>query len=386
MSPARPTVAKVLLVDDLEENLFAFEALLEGPGLTLLKAGSGVAALELMLSHEVALALIDVQMPEMDGVALAELMRGAERTKHIPIILMTAGSRDPQRVFRGYEAGAVDFLFKPIEPAVLLNKVGTFVQLYRQRLELEQTLRLNEMFMAVLGHDLRNPVGAVVTTAALLEATQDPAVVRKSADRLRSIGTRMGRMITDLLDLARARLGGGIPVTPRPTDLSVLVQRVVDELRLVHEGRELVLRIPEATAGPVVGTWDADRLSQLVGNLVINAIEHGPREHPMVVTLSRTPTSAILSVANHGQIPPELLGQLFDPFRSGAAARRDTAAGGGLGLGLYIVQQIAVAHGGTVSASSEGGTVTFTVRFPLARELAGSHGGASGCGVLTSRG
>jgi signal transduction histidine kinase len=373
VSPARPTVAKVLLVDDLEENLFAFEALLEGPGLALLKAGSGVAALELMLSHEVALALIDVQMPEMDGVALAELMRGSERTKHIPIILMTAGSRDPQRVFRGYEAGAVDFLFKPIEPAVLLNKVGTFVQLYRQRLELEQTLRLNEMFMAVLGHDLRNPVGAVVTTAALLEATQDPAVVRKSAERLRSIGTRMGRMITDLLDLARARLGGGIPVTPRPTDFSALVHRVVDELRLVHEGRELVLRIPEPTAGHVVGKWDADRLSQLVENLVINAIEHGPREHPVVVTLSRTLTSAILSVANHGQIPPELLGQLFDPFRSGAE-RRETAAGGGLGLGLYIVRQIAVAHGGTVSASSEAGTVTFTAQLPLARELAVSPG------------
>lgn len=209
-------------------------------------------------------------------------------------------------------------------------------------------------------------------------ATQDPAVVRKSAERLRSIGTRMGRMITDLLDLARARLGGGIPVTARPTDFSVLVHRVVDELRLVHEGRELVRRIPEPTAGRVVGKWDADRLSQLVGNLVINAIEHGPREHPVVVTLSRTPTSAILSVANHGQIPPELLGQLFDPFRSGAA-RRETATGGGLGLGLYIVQQIAVAHGGTVSASSEGGTVTFTARLPLAREPPGNPGGSSLC-------
>jgi signal transduction histidine kinase len=358
--------------------------LLRREDLEILKARSGREALELLLVHDVGLALIDVQMPEMDGLALAELMRGSERTSHIPIILMTAGSRDPQRVFRGYEAGAVDFLFKPIEPAILLNKVHTVVQLYRQRVELEQTLRLNEMFMAVLGHDLRNPVGAVVTTAALLQVTQDPPVVRQAAERLRSIGTRMGRMINDLLDLARARLAGGIPVDPRPTDVAAVVRRVVDELRLVHQGREVTLALPGGKEGAIVGQWDADRLAQLVGNLVVNALEHGPRDRPVSITLSRTPVAAILAVANPGHIPADLMTQLFDPFRSGAtrgenprgdsmrgddmrgeSARGEGPIGGGLGLGLYIVQQIAAAHGGGVTVKNEAGTVTFAVTLPL---------------------
>src|SRR5215510_2922538 len=144
--------SNILLVDDLEENLVALEALVRGPERQILTARNGTQALELLLEHDVALALVDVQMPDMDGFTLAELMRGTERTRHIPIILLTAGAQDPQRVFHGYDAGAVDFLFKPIEPAILLNKVETFVQLQRQRVQLEQTLRLNEMFMAVLGH------------------------------------------------------------------------------------------------------------------------------------------------------------------------------------------------------------------------------------------
>src|SRR5689334_7122182 len=106
---------EILLVDDIPDNLVVLEALLRRDGLSILQARSGSEALELLLTHDVCLALLDVQMPEMDGFELAELMRGAERTKHVPIIFVTAGGRDPQRVFKGYETGAVDFLFKPID-------------------------------------------------------------------------------------------------------------------------------------------------------------------------------------------------------------------------------------------------------------------------------
>src|ERR1700744_862749 len=122
-----------LLVDDLEENLTSLEALLRRDGLTLLKARSGDEALELLLQHEGALALIDVQMPGLNGFELAELMRGNERTRRIPIIFVTAGSADRQRRFRGYEAGAVDFIYKPIEPDILRSKAEVFYELYRQR-------------------------------------------------------------------------------------------------------------------------------------------------------------------------------------------------------------------------------------------------------------
>jgi signal transduction histidine kinase len=274
--------------------------------------------------------------------------------------MMTAGSRDRERVFRGYEAGAVDFLFKPIEPAILMNKVETFVQLYRQRLELEHTLKLNEMFMAVLGHDLRNPVSAVVTLGKLLAASQDPAVVRESAERLRSIGTRMGRMINDLLDLARARQGG-IPVSPRSTELCALISRTVDELRLVHADREVRLELPEA---PMTGEWDADRLAQLLENLVSNALKHGPEDRPVGITLLRDGDVAVVCVANEGSIDAALLPHVFNPFRSGSE-RRQNGAEEGLGLGLYIVHQIALAHGGSVTATSQDGVVKFTARLPL---------------------
>ncbi|TMB19735.1 MAG: response regulator, partial [Deltaproteobacteria bacterium] len=120
---------KCLLVDDVEENLLALSALLRREDVELLQARSGAEALELLLVHDVALALIDVQMPELDGFELAELMRGAERTRHVPIVFITAGARDQHRLFKGYELGAVDFLYKPVEAHVLTNKAEVFFQL-----------------------------------------------------------------------------------------------------------------------------------------------------------------------------------------------------------------------------------------------------------------
>lgn len=128
--------AKVLAVDDIEENLTALEALFAGEGVELLKARSGVQALELLLIHDVALALLDIQMPGMDGFELAELMRGTDRTRRVPIIFLTAAATDERRRFRGYEAGAVDYLLKPVDPHILRNKTAVFVELYRQREEL----------------------------------------------------------------------------------------------------------------------------------------------------------------------------------------------------------------------------------------------------------
>jgi two-component sensor histidine kinase len=157
-----------LLVDDLEENLLSLEALLRRPDLVLLKARSGDEALELLLSHDVALALVDVQMPGLNGFELAELMRGNERTRRIPIIFVTAGSADAQRKFRGYETGAVDFIQKPIESDILRSKAEVFFELYRQRQQLavqrdeleaqaealKETGRRKDEFLLTLTQDL----------------------------------------------------------------------------------------------------------------------------------------------------------------------------------------------------------------------------------------
>lgn len=138
MSALEPV--RILLVDDIEENLVALEALLRQDGLTISTARAGNEALELLLEHEFALAILDVQMPDMDGFQLAELMRGTERTRRIPIIFVTAGTHGPQRIFDGYEAGAVDFLTKPIDPRILRHKVDTFIELWRQRQQLANQL------------------------------------------------------------------------------------------------------------------------------------------------------------------------------------------------------------------------------------------------------
>jgi two-component system, sensor histidine kinase and response regulator len=362
---------KFLLVDDLEENLIALEALLQRDGLELYQAKSGTEALELLLQHEFALALIDVHMPGMDGFELAELMRGTERCKHVPIIFATAAPREQQRLFKGYDAGAVDFLFKPIEPQILRHKASVFSQLYLQRQQLaaqveererllsevRATLRLNEMFTAVLGHDLRTPLGAVLAGASILtdEARDDTTL--SVAKRITSSAWRMSRMIDQLLDLARARLAGGIPVTLARVDLTATIAKIVHEAQVSQQSNQVVLE----TLGDPVGEWDEERLGQALSNLVSNALRYGtPAVNVAVRFDGRDSEQVLLSVHNGGHISAEKMDSLFDPFRRGDNARHD-----GLGLGLYIVDQIVRAHGGAtrVESSEQTGT-TFTMVLP----------------------
>jgi two-component system sensor histidine kinase/response regulator len=353
-----------LLVDDLEENLLALAAILRRDDVDILTATSGAEALECLLVNEVALALIDVQMPEMDGFELAELMRGSERTRRIPIIFVTAGSREPSRAFKGYHAGAVDFLYKPIDPIILESKANVFFELHRHRLALadelrqrSETLRLQEMFTAVLGHDLRNPLNAILVAAFLLERRSDDPAVRSAAARITSSGKRMTRMIEDMLDLTRARLAGGIPLKRTAADLATVVDRVAEEARTGHPDRILEVFVD----GDVKGEWDGDRLQQIVSNLVGNAIQHGEASVPVVIRVDGSAAEHVdLSVANGGAIPADVLPSIFDPFHSGRHGQ-----GSGLGLGLYIAQQIAEAHQGTIVVESTpaSGTV-FTVNIP----------------------
>lgn len=487
---------KFLIVDDREENLLAFSEILRRDGLEIITVRSGCAALEALLLHDFALAIIDVQMPEMDGVQLAELMRSSERTQRVPIVLVTAGSRERARLFRGYEAGAVDYLYKPIEPLVLQNKAETFFELFRQKQQLarqieqlrevqelqtrildatqdqmwvldlagrigwinararrsrdqeepstlvgsfwrelwteqqraaavecfdaasgdrverfsgalqpdlggawldvvlapihdaegsvarllaigrditeqrrvaeerdrltsrlEETLRFNEMFVAAVGHDLRNPISAVITGAKLIaKRVSDPDVVRLSTT-IRNGALRMQRMTNALFDLTRARLDGGIPIVPGPLDLRPLAGRVFEEHQLAAPTRAMSLRIE----GNLEGCWDATRLEQVISNLLGNAVQHGLESVPIVMEVSGEPSAVVIEVRNGGAIPREAMPELFNPF----TGRHGGPRSDGLGLGLFIVRQIALAHGGRVDAESSEGTGTiFRLRIP----------------------
>jgi two-component system sensor histidine kinase/response regulator len=360
---------KFLLVDDVDENLVALEALLRRDGLELLKARTGAEALELLLVHEVALAFLDVQMPEMNGFELAELMRGMERTKHVPIIFVTAGALDPQRAFKGYEAGAVDFLFKPIDPHIMRSKADVFFQLQRQKIELANNLRLNEMFIGILGHDLRTPLSAIVTGAQLLERRLTEENDLRAVGRMVSSAARMRDMIDQMLDLTRARLGGGLGFVRgrRQVDLGELVGRIVEEVQAANPGRNVMT----TARGDCRTAADPTRLAQLFSNLVSNAVQHGLPAAPISVTVEGAKDEVIAVIHNEGAIRPEVLPRIFDPFRG----ERSSLSSRGLGLGLYISEQIAAAHGGTIAAASspEVGT-TFTVRLPKVELVARSTG------------
>jgi len=356
MSDSRAPV-KFLIVDDKEENLVALEALLRRDGLEVLKARTGDEALELLLANDVALALLDVHMPDMDGFALAELMRGSERTRHVPIIFVTAAVQEQHRIFRGYDAGAVDFLFKPIEPRILKHKATTFFELYRQRQELAETLRLNEMFVAALGHDLRSPLHAIVMATTMITTGDVDATVRRHSERVLASGRRMVAMIDELQDLARARLGGGIAIERAPMDLWPVVKSMVAECASASPES----RIETRQVGETSGQWDAGRVAQIVSNLVGNAINHGTPGAPIEVSVRGDGPSVSLVVRNVGVIRDDVRATLFDPFRRGVTPSKRT----GLGLGLYIVHQIVLAHGGAIDVrSSEAEGTTFRVTLP----------------------
>ena len=348
---------KFLVVDDTPENLVAMEALLRRNGLELLIASSGPEALELLLQHEVALALLDVQMPGMDGFELAELMRGTERTKHVPIIFVTAGTRDPYRTFKGYEAGAVDFLYKPIDPHILASKASVFFDLACQRTQLANVLRLNEMFIAILGHDLRNPLATLTAGAQLHELQHTDDATRRVTGKMLAAGGRMTEMIEQLLDLTRSRLGDGVGLVNarEEVDIASLVDRTVEELRVAHPAR----RFEVSSRRSCTAIGDSARLLQLFSNLIANAVQHGDPATPIRIEVDSGETEVVVRIHNLGTIDPSLVPGIFDPFRRRSEGVR------GLGLGTYIAREVARGHGGDVEVASgpEIGT-TFTVRLP----------------------
>jgi two-component system sensor histidine kinase/response regulator len=355
-----PGDAKVLVVDDRPENLDVLSALIAGPGIEILRASRGEEALELLLQHDVALALIDVRMPDIDGFQLAELMRGSERTRRVPIIFVTAGQPESGRIFKGYEAGAVDFLFKPLDPQLLQSKVSVFIELFRQRQQLaaqlvehKQLVHTAELLIGVLSHDLRGPLSAIVAAGELLARAypQDDRVGQVAA-RIRSSSTRMTRLIEQLLDFATARLGR-LPIKAQPADLTELCEMAVAEF---HAQRPDVYW---EVQGDAVGTWDPDRLLQLLANLIGNAVQHGETDQPIAVRVEGLLDATVrIEVRNNGSIPDEIRDTIFSPFVKSTDSSR------GAGLGLYIVEQIAKAHGGEVAVRSANNVTIFEVILP----------------------
>jgi signal transduction histidine kinase/DNA-binding response OmpR family regulator len=224
-------------------------------------------------------------------------------------------------------------------------------------------LEFQERFVAVLGHDLRNPLAAIDMAAGLLRQRAkiaNDASTMHVLDRMKASSIRMSRMIEQVLDLSRIRLAGGLVLSPAPMDLCETLTRIVNELRMAHPSRSIELR-----CGPLCGSWDGDRLEQVFSNLVANAVHYGAPEKTVSVDARLENGAVRVDVHNEGEpIPEPLRAGLFDPFRRGTRDSRQ-AKTAGLGLGLFISREIALAHGGSLevqSSSSEG--TTFQVTLP----------------------
>ena len=381
---ATASTVNILIVDDLPENLIALEALIRREDIDVHAARSGDEALALLLEHDFALAILDVQMPGMNGFELAELMRGTERTRRIPIVFVSAAGRELNHAFKGYEAGAVDFLHKPLDGYAVNSKVAVFVDMYRQRSamrrqvealetarreqqalleklnatqhDLERAVKMRDDFMSVVAHELRTPLNTLFLEAQLRRmqldrgnlAAFEPALLEKMVSRDDRQIRNMVRLIDDMLDVSRIR-SGTLSVRPVKVELSVLLQRVIDDLtqQAGAAGSTITLDAPE----PVDGWWDEFRIEQVVVNLLTNALRYGSGK-PVEVSLRATAGGAHIEVRDYGiGISREDQQRIFQQFeRAGGGKSAD-----GLGLGLFITRQLVEAHGGNIKVYSEPG-------------------------------
>jgi signal transduction histidine kinase len=360
--------AKCLVVEDHPAQLAALAEALRKPDREIFTATSAAEAMNLSREHDFAFVLLDLQIPTLDGHALAEMMRGAERSSSTPIVFMSAaGPQVPLPVFRGFDAAAVDVLFKPVNPMILEQKAKLFFELYRQKQELARALKAREDVLAIVSHDMRTPLSVVATTASMLlnpKYQLSPQQVRDQYERIKRNVDLMNRMIGDLLDMANLR-AGKLSIEPKP----MIINEVLRDAVATHEAPAREKGVTLAyDAGTDVMRAQADRarLTQLFHNLIGNAIKFCKSGDRITVVSRTRGGTALIEISDTGPgIAPEDLPHIFDPYYSASRKHEKT----GTGLGLYIGKGIVDAHGGQIRCGSQPGVgTTFSITLPLAAE------------------
>ncbi|HEX2095128.1 MAG TPA: hybrid sensor histidine kinase/response regulator [Longimicrobiaceae bacterium] len=394
--PAIPPPA-VLLVDDRAENLLALEAVLEPLGYPLFRAESGAAALRNLLERDFAVILLDVQMPGMDGFETARRIRTRERSRHTPIIFLTAIDTSPERIHEGYAVGAVDFISKPFHPDILRSKVRIFVELEAKTREVARQARLRQeaevgraaaeaaarargRFLANMSHELRTPINAIIGYSDLLDlGLQGPLTEGQRAylSKLRWSSQHLLGLVNDVLDFSRAESGTVVVsrerVPLRDTAASTLAMIAP---QAEAKGVELVEEYPCPPDTAYLG--DEDRVRQIVLNLLSNAVKFTDPGGRVTIRCGTASEDAagdrpagqgpwtLIEVEDTGVgITPEDLARIFDPFVQ--VDDTQTRREGGAGLGLTISRTFARLMGGDLTARSRVGTGSvFTLWLPAA--------------------
>lgn len=371
---------KLMIVDDRRENLLSMTQLLDRPDLEIVTAESGNEALGLMLDHDLALVLLDVQMPEMDGFEVAELMRRNDRTRNVPIIFVTAINKERRHIFSGYEAGAVDYLFKPVDPFVIRSKVGVFLDLKRNQQARERLVeelnsannRLQEVsdlksdYLSAASHELRTPLTVIKEYCGLVydgvagEINDEQKKCLASA--LRNCN-RLASLVNDLLDLDSIESGHSRIRRGRVSIAGILAACRTDfEPNCGSAEQRLQLELP---ADLPLALGDGGMLTQIVVNLLGNAHKFTPAGGTIVLraSLNSKGDQVRVEVCDDGPgIAPEDQARVFDKFSQ--LGRRDGPGAKGTGLGLAISRKIVELHEGELGLDSEtgrGSTFHFTV-------------------------
>jgi signal transduction histidine kinase len=385
----------VLLVDDDPRNLFALENLLQSEAYAIATAQNGNEALLALMSQEIAAIVLDVEMPEVNGIEVARLIKQRRRTQHIPIIFLTAHYLEDQHAVLAYDVGAVDYLTKPINPAVLRSKVNVFVDLFRktralanmnaaleaqnaalereaeermrrikaesERAEAEAANAAKDRFLAMLSHELRTPLTPIIYAVALLDRHEDcPEHIREALATIRRNVAVEARLIDDLLDLARIR-SGKLTLEKEPSDAHVILREAMaicfadTDQRFPEVVEQMRAKYTHLEADPA-------RLRQIFCNLLNNAVKFTPSDGRIFVRTANLGGCLQVEVSDTGAgIETHKLARIFDAFEQATPS-----SSAGLGLGLAICKALVELHGGGIEAQSAGANTgsSFIVKLP----------------------
>lgn len=355
---------KILLVDDRPDNLFVLESILESQELILIKANSGNQALSMALEHEFALVLLDVQMPVMNGFETAELLRGFEKTKHIPIIFITAINKEEKFVFKGYQSGAVDYLFKPFHPEILRSKVKIFLDLYRQqKLAEKQAIELRNVnkelndFASIVSHDLKAPLRAIRSLANWLAVDYADKFDAEGKEQINLLVNRVKRMhdlINGVLQYSRV---GRIKEKIEIVDLKEIIQEVID---MIAPPKHIRIHIEKSL--PTI-YFERTRITQVFQNLLSNAAKYMDKPQGIItIRYSEFDGSIKFSIADNGPgIAEKHFSKIFKIFQT--LNPKDEIES--TGIGLTLVKKIIEMYDGHIDIESEiGHGTTFHVTLP----------------------
>ena len=408
---------KILLVDDKSENLFALEVILSNEDYLCVKASSGNEALKILLQQQdFSIILMDVQMPEMDGFETAELIRGSEKLKHIPIIFLTASMDSPINIFQGYQAGAVDYMIKPFSPEILKAKVAVFVDLYKKNHELllqneemkrlhsditeqkrfeielieakskaenatriaEDAMNAKQQFLSTMSHEIRTPMNAIIGFTRVLLRTELNIKQVEFLNAIKDSGDTLIVLINDILDLAKVD-AGKMTFEKTPFKLATSISTIIHLFEEKIQEKNLVLvkeydnKIPEVLVG------DPVRLQQIMLNLVSNAVKftlegeitvsvHLRDEDEENVSIEFIVTDTGIGIAEN------LIDVVFQNFQQASSDTKRLY--GGTGLGLAIAKQLVERQKGSISVKSQkdkGSTFRFLLSFQKTAAEAENH-------------